>query len=130
MRSSTRNWLAAALGVAGAVSGIPLAFAQLDFAGVVDVFGITTDAPAGLRVIAGIGGVLTLVVIVLGLGGAVLAATGHPVARLVLGVAAVAGFATALLPWLPSAVALGAAAWLLEGSATPLRHGPFPSNRI
>lgn len=128
MSLPTTNWLATALAAAGAVSGIPLVLAQLDFAGVVDVFGITTGAPAGLLVVAGVGGVLTLGVIALALGGAALAAAGRPAARFVLAAAAVAGFATALLPWLPSAVALGAAAWLLEGT-TPSRQGGFRTTR-
>lgn len=129
MHAPRTNWLAVALAVAGAASGIPLGLAQLDFAGAVDVFEITTDAPAALSVAAGVGGALTLGVVALALGGALLAAARHHAARTVLGVAAVLGFATALLPWLPSAVALGAAACLLEGGAEPLRHRPSRGGR-
>jgi hypothetical protein len=124
MSTSWRSWLAAALGVLGASSSLPLALAQLDLAGIVDVFGIATDAPKGVLVIAGVGGALTLAVVALGLVGAALAAARRPGARLVLAAAAVGGFVTALALWLPAAAAFGAAAWLLE-EPPPTRGGPL-----
>lgn len=128
MSSSSRSWVAAALGVLGASSSLPLALAQLDLAGVVDVFGITTDAPHGLLVLAGVAGALTLGVVALGLAGAALAAARRPGARLALATAAVTGFATALALWLPAAAAFGAAAWLAE-EPPPTRDGPLDVGR-
>ena len=50
----------------------------------------------------------------LGLAGVALCLGGSPVARPLLLVAAIAGFGTALLPWLPNAVALGVAWYMLD----------------
>lgn len=107
--------VAALLATLGATSGIPLALAQLDFAGVVDVFGIDHgDARNGLRVIAAIGGILTLCVVAGALVGAALCLVGAGTARVTLVAAALAGFATALLLWLPAALAILTAAYLLD----------------
>jgi hypothetical protein len=106
----------AALGVAIA---IPIPLAQLDFAGVVNVFNIQSGgSPRALVVIAAAGGVLTFAVLVTALAGAVLAATGARPARALLLTAAVAGFVTALPIWLPAGVLLGAAALLTDCPGT------------
>lgn len=108
--------IAALLAVLGAASGVPLALAQLDFAGVIDVFGIDAgDVRPGLLAVAAIGGVLTCCVVAVALVGAALCLSGSAAARTVLVAAAVAGFATALMLWLPAALSILAAAYLLDG---------------
>ncbi len=63
-----RRLLAGIVAALGAATAIPLPLAQLDFAGVIDVFGIDHgDTPAGLLVLAGVGGVLTAGVVLLAL---------------------------------------------------------------
>lgn len=110
---------AAALAALGAAVAIPIPLAQLDFAGVINVFNIESGgSPRALVVIAAAGGVLTFVVLATALAGAVLAATGARPARAVLLTAAVAGFVTALPIWLPAGVVIGAAALLTEHSGT------------
>ena len=105
---------AAALAVFGAASAIPIPLAQMDFAGIVNVFNIDAgDTPHALRTLAGVGGILTFGVIALAFAGAALAATGDPAARAVLVTAALAGLATALPLWIPAGVLIGAAAVLL-----------------
>lgn len=105
---------AAALAVVGAASAIPIPLAQLDFAGVINVFDIDSgDSPQALRVIAGVGGVLTLAVLALAIVGAALVLTASPAARSVLVAAAAAGLVTAMPLWIPSGVVIGAAAFLL-----------------
>jgi hypothetical protein len=110
----TGNRLAAAtLAALGAASAIPIPLAQLDFAGLVNVFDIDAgDSPHALHVIAGVGGALTIGVLVLAFAGAALAAAGHPAARVVLVVAALAGLVTAMPLWVPAGVVIGAAAFL------------------
>lgn len=104
---------AAALAALGAASGLPLALAQLDYAGIVNVFGIDHgDGARALVVLAGVGGVLTLCVVVAAFTGAALCVAGSAAAHPLLVAAAVAGFATALMFWLPSAITIGAAAVL------------------
>ena len=113
----SNRFIAALLAAFAALSGIPLALAQLDFAGVVNVFRIDAgDVVPGLLLMAGVGGVLTCAVIAIALIGAVLCLVGSPAARPILLAAAIAGFGTALLPWLPNAVALGIAWYLLDES--------------
>jgi hypothetical protein len=110
----TRRVLAAALATLGAGSAIPIPLAQLDFAGVWNVFAIESgDSPHALRVVAAVGGVLTIVVLALAFAGAALALAGAPAARTVLIAAAVAGLATAMPLWLPAGAAIGAAAVVL-----------------
>jgi len=110
---------AAALAVCGALSGIPLALAQLDFAGIVNVFAIDTgDVAHGLLVLAAIGGSLTCLVISAALAGAALCLTEPRTARTVLLSCALAGFLTSFLLWLPSALALAAAAHLLDAESS------------
>jgi hypothetical protein len=110
---------AAALAALGAAAAIPIPLAQLDFAGVINVFNIESGgSPRALVVIAAAGGVLTFVVLATALAGAVLAARGARPARAVLLTAAVAGFVTALPIWLPAGVVIGAAALLAEHSGT------------
>lgn len=104
--------IAAALAALGATAGIPLAIAQLDFAGIVDVFRIDADLPHAVTVLAGIGGFTTLCVVAATLAGAVLAALRSPAARPWLLACALAGFVTALMPWAPSALAIAGAACL------------------
>jgi hypothetical protein len=106
---------AAALAALGAATAIPIPLAQLDFAGVINVFDVDHgDSPRALLVIAGIGGVLTFGVLALTLLGSFLAATGAPSARAVLIAAAVAGLVTAMPLWIPAGVVIGAAALLLH----------------
>jgi hypothetical protein len=105
---------AAALAALGAASAIPIPLAQLDFAGVWNVFNIDSgDSPRALQVIMGVGGVLTIAVLALAFVGAALAASGHPAARPVLVAAALAGLVTAMPLWIPAGVVIGAAAVLL-----------------
>ena len=113
---TNRHLAAAALAGFGAASAIPIPLAQLDFAGVMNVFNINgEDSPPALQVIAGIGGTLTLAVLALAFVGAALAATGSPAARTVLIAAALAGLITAMPLWLPAGVVIGAAAVVLGG---------------
>lgn len=110
---------AAALAACGALSGIPLALAQLDFAGIVNVFGIDTgDVAHGLLVLAAIGGVLTCVVILASVAGAALCLTDPRAARSVLLSCALGGFLTSFLLWLPPALAIAAAAHLLDAESS------------
>jgi len=122
----TGNRIAAsALAALGAASAIPIPLAQLDFAGLFNAFNIDSgDSPPALRVIAGVGGILTLSVIALAFAGAVLAVTGVPSARNILITAALAGFVTAMPLWLPAGVVIGAAALILGHAAveTPARN--------
>ena len=105
---------AAALAALGAASAIPIPLAQLDFAGLWNVFNIDSgDSPRALHVIMGVGGVLTIGVLALALVGAALAATGHSAARAVLIAAALAGLVTAMPLWVPAGIVIGAAAVLL-----------------
>jgi hypothetical protein len=105
---------AAALATVGTASAIPIPLAQLDFAGVVNVFGIQHgDSPRALLVIAGVGGVLTFAVLALAFVGSCLALAGAPSARAVLIAAALAGLATAMPLWIPSGIVIGAAAVVL-----------------
>jgi hypothetical protein len=105
---------AAALAAFGASSAIPIPLAQLDFAGIINVFNIHSgDSPRALHVIAGIGGFLTIAVLAIAFVGAFLAATGHPAARPVLIAAALAGLITAMPLWVPAGIVIGAAAFLL-----------------
>jgi hypothetical protein len=113
---TSKHLLAAALAGFGAASAIPIPLAQLDFAGVMNVFNINGgDSPQALQVIAGIGGTLTLGVVALAFAGAALAATGGAAARTVLIAAAVAGLVTAMPLWLPAGIVIGAAAVVLGG---------------
>jgi hypothetical protein len=112
--ASATRLAAAALAALGAASAIPIPLAQLDFAGMINVFHIDSgDSPPALLVIAGVGGALTFGVLTLAFGGAFLAATGATSARAVLIGAAVAGLVTAMPLWIPAGVLIGAAAALL-----------------
>ena len=105
---------AAALAALGAASAIPIPLAQLDFAGFWNVFDIDSgDSPRALHIIMGIGGVLTIGVLVLAFVGAALAAIGSPAARAVLVAAALAGLVTAMPLWVPAGIVIGAAAVVL-----------------
>jgi hypothetical protein len=115
---------ASALAVFGAASAVPIALAQLDFAGLFNAFNVDSgDTPTAVLVLAGIGGVLTLVVAALAIAGAVLGLVGSAAARAVLAGAALGGLVavTPLWPlWLPSGLAIGAAAVLLgRADGTP-----------
>jgi hypothetical protein len=108
------RFVAAALGAFGAAVGIPVALAQLDFAGLFNAFDIDSgDTPAAVLVLAGISGVLTLGVVFLALAGAALALADGPSASVLLSVAAVAGFVSATIFWIPAGVCLGAAVAIL-----------------
>ncbi len=111
----TGNHLAAAaIAGLGAASAIPIPLAQLDFAGIVNVFNIDAgDTPRALHIIAGVGGVLTIAVLALAFLGAAFAAAGHPATRAILVAAALAGLVTAMPLWIPAGVVIGAAAALL-----------------
>jgi hypothetical protein len=108
---------ASALAALGAASAIPIPLAQLDFAGLFNAFNIDSgDSPRALLVIAGVGGILTIVVVALAFAGAVLAFTGAPGARSILLAAALAGLVTAMPLWIPAGVVIGAAAVILGQS--------------
>jgi hypothetical protein len=110
----TNRILAAALAALGAVSAFPIPLAQLDFAGVINVFNVDSgDSPRALLVLAGVGGVLTILVLAAALLGAALALAGSTAARGVLIGAALAGLVTAMPLWLPAGVVIGAAAVIL-----------------
>jgi hypothetical protein len=111
---TTDRIVATALAAFGAGSAIPLGLAQLDFAGLFNAFNIDAgDTPPAVRALAGVSGILTFGVIATGLAGAVLAVTEARAARILLLVAATAGFVTALMFWVPAGIALAVAAWLL-----------------
>jgi len=123
---------AAALAALGAASAIPIPLAQLDFAGVWNVFGVDAgDTPRTLQVVVGVAGVLTIAVLVLALVGAALAATGNAAARAVLVAAAIAGLVTAMPLWVPAGIVIGVAAVLLgrpDGHGNPAsRHTAWPT---
>jgi hypothetical protein len=106
---------AAALAALGAAAAIPVALAQLDFAGVVDALDVDAgDTPEALVVLAGVSGVVTLGVVCLALAGAALVLADAAGATTVLGVAAVAGFVSATIFWIPPGVCLGAAVAMLD----------------
>ena len=67
----TANRLAAvALAAFGAASAVPIPLAQLDFAGVINVFQIDSgDTPHAVRVLALVGGILTIGVLAAALAG-------------------------------------------------------------
>src|SRR6266542_1095386 len=124
--SNAFRFVAAALAALGAASGLPLALAQLDYAGVVDPFGIDSgDRAHAVVVLAGVGGVLTLGVIATAFVGAAFCLADSSAARPLLVAAAVAGFATALMFWLPAAITIGAAA-VLAGRAPAAEGMRFP----
>ena len=128
----TGNRLAAAtLAALGAASAIPIPLAQLDFAGLVNVFDIDAgDSPYALHVIAGVGGALTIGVLILAFAGAALAAAGHPAARVILVAAALAGLVTAMPLWIPAGVVIAAAAFLLgESNEGHTRTSADPTQR-
>ena len=116
----TPNRLAsAALAGLGAASAIPIPLAQLDFAGIMNVFNIDAgDSPDSLQIIAGVGGVLTIGVLALAFTGAALAITGNTAARAILIAAALAGLVTAMPLWIPAGVVIGAAAVLVGNANT------------
>jgi hypothetical protein len=105
---------AAALAAFGAASAIPIPLAQLDFAGLFNIFDIDSgDSPRALLVMVGIGGVATVAVLALAFAGAALALAGAPIARALLIAAALGGLVTALPFWIPAGVVIGAAAIVL-----------------
>jgi hypothetical protein len=113
-RQAQNRIIAVVLGTLGAASAIPIPLAQLDFAGLINVFNIDNgDSPDALLVIEGAGGILTFAVLALACAGSLLAATGAPSARVVLIAAVLAGLVTAMPLWIPAAVVIGAAALLL-----------------
>jgi hypothetical protein len=117
--SSVTRVAAAALAALGAASAIPIPLAQLDFAGLINTFNIDSgDSPSALRIIAGVGGVLTIAVVLLTFTGAALALTGGRSARTILTAAALAGLVTAMPLWIPAGVLIGAAAILLPRPRT------------
>ena len=108
---------AAALAALGAASAIPIPLAQLDFAGLINVFHIDNgDSPRALLVIAGVGGALTIGVLALAFAGAFLAAAGAASARAVLIAAALLGLVTAMPLWIPAGVLIAAAGALVGPS--------------
>jgi hypothetical protein len=122
--SSANRIAAAALAALGAASAIPIPLAQLDFAGLINVFNIDHgDSPHALLVIAAVGGMLTFAVLALALAGSFLAATGARSARTLLIAAALAGLVTAMPLWIPAGVLIGAAALLLGPDPDRLTPG-------
>jgi hypothetical protein len=116
---------AAALAAFGAASGIPIPLAQLDFAGIVNVFDIDSgDSPAALLVIAGVGGFLTIGVLVAALAGAALTLAGSASSRGLLIGAAVAGLATAFPFWIPAGIVIGTAGVILGRAERPSGASP------
>jgi hypothetical protein len=111
----TANRLAAgALAGLGAASAIPIPLAQLDFAGLMNVFNIDSgDSPPALHIIMGVGGILTIGVLALAFAGAALALRGSSAARPALIAAALVGLVTAMPLWIPAGVVIGAAAVLV-----------------
>jgi hypothetical protein len=126
---SPNGLVAATLAALGAAVAVPIPLAQLDFAGLINVFNIDNgDSPRALLVIMGVGGALTLCVLALAFVGSFLAATGAPSARAVLIAAALAGLVTAMPLWIPAGVLIGAAAVLAapprDESASTGRNRP------
>jgi hypothetical protein len=119
---------AAALAALGAASAIPIPLAQLDFAGFWNVFDIDSgDSPQALHIIMGVGGVLTIGVLVLAFVGAALAAAGRSAAHALLVAAALAGLVTAMPLWIPAGIVIGAAAVVLghpNGRPDPTSANP------
>jgi hypothetical protein len=111
MQITPNRVVAAALAALGAAGAVPIPLAQLDFAGLFNVFNIDSgDSPRALLVIAGVGGVLTIAALALAFIGAALALTGGSAARVCLTTAALAGLVTAMPLWIPAGVLIGAAA--------------------
>jgi hypothetical protein len=109
---------AAALATLGAASAIPIPLAQLDFAGLIDVFDIDSgDSPHALLVMAGVGGALTFGVLALAFLGAALAFVHARAAQCLLVASALAGLVTAMPLWIPAGVVIGAAALVLGREA-------------
>jgi hypothetical protein len=112
---SVHRFAAAALGAFAAATAVPLGLAQLDFADMVTFVGIDHgDTPAGVLALAGVSGIATLVVSAVALAGAALAEARS--SRTVLVGAAVEGLFSATIFWIPQAVLLGVAAFILRGS--------------
>lgn len=119
---------AAALAALGAASAIPIPLAQLDFAGLINVFNIHAGhSPHALILIVKLGGMLTVAVIALAFIGAGLALAGSAAARPILIAAALAGLVTAMPFWIPAGVVIGAAAVLL-GHSTSAESAPHRSS--
>ena len=119
--------VAAALAAFGAAAAIPVALAQLDFAGVVNALDIDAgDTPVALIVLAGVSGVLTLGVVCLALAGAALVLADAPAASRVLTVAAVAGFVSATIFWIAAGICIGAAVAILHRTERE-RSAPHPA---
>jgi hypothetical protein len=111
---STNRIAAAALATLAVATAIPIPLAQLDFAGVINIFNIDAgDSPRALLMIAGIGGTLTVGVLAIAILGAALTLAGAKSARTILIAAALAGLVTAMPLWVPAGVVLGAAAIIL-----------------
>ena len=114
---SVHRFAAAALGAFAAATAVPLGLAQLDFADMVTFVGIDHgDTPSGVLALAGVSGIATLVVSAVALAGAALALAEARSGRTVLAGAAVAGLFSATIFWIPQAVLLGVAAFILRGS--------------
>ena len=106
---------AAAVAISATAAATPIPLAQLDLAGLVDAFHLHAgDTPAAVLTLAALGGILTIVVLLVALGGAALTLAGSPRARGVLAAAALGGLLTAPPVWLPTAALLGMAAWLVD----------------
>ncbi|MET7283702.1 hypothetical protein ABZS29_36070 [Kribbella sp. NPDC005582] len=121
MNTTSQRLLAATLATFGIVSAIPIPLAGLDFAGVLDVFGIDGgDSPRGVVGLVIAAAVLTIAVLGLACVGVVLAALGSAAARPILMVAALAGVVTALASWLPAGLLLGLAAYLCGPETSPV----------
>ncbi len=112
---SVHRFAAAALGAFAAATAVPLGLEQLDFAGMLTFVGIDHgNTPSGVLALAGVSGVATLVVIAVALAGAALAVAEARSAHTVLAGAAVAGLLSATIFWIPQAVLLGVAAFIVR----------------
>jgi hypothetical protein len=117
---TTQRLIAAALAAFAAASAVPIALAQLDFAGLLNAFDIHGgDAPAALRVLAGVSGFGTVAVAAAAVVGSALTILGAAAARMVIIASACAGLLTATVLWIPTAVVLGSAACLLPEPGRP-----------
>jgi hypothetical protein len=111
----THRFAAAALAAFAAATAVPLGLAQLDFAGIVTFVGIDHgDTPSGVLVFAGVSGIATLVLSVVALAGAALALVEPRRGRKTVVAVALGGLVSATIFWIPQAVMLAAAAFILR----------------
>jgi hypothetical protein len=119
MAPTSHRLPSAALATIGIVAAVPIPLAGLDFAGVLDIFRISHgDTPRALLAVVTVAAVLTVGVLLLAAAGVAMTLAGSPRARVLLTAAAIAGIVTAMPAWLPTAVLLGVAAYLVNEDPT------------